>query len=72
MARPKSTAVEQILNAIALLRKARQSWPEGMANPLVAELIREDEAVLQEKLYQTLSRDEAGTPSEGTRRAKKE
>jgi len=67
MARARSTTVEQILKEIEILKKAHQSWPEGVAHPLIAEGLKKAEEDFKEELYQ--EEKKRNTPGEGTRRS---
>jgi len=68
MARARSTTVEQILKEIEILKKAHQSWPEGVAHPLIAEGLKKAEDDLKEELYQAESGSKGSPPVEGSRR----
>jgi hypothetical protein len=58
MAMPKerSNHLDEIVEAISLLKNAESAWPEGFSNPLLKEVLQITERELKEKLFNIVNK----------------
>jgi hypothetical protein len=45
-------SMQQLIEAISLVKNAEHDWPKGMSNPFVRECVQKAEADLKELMYE--------------------
>ena len=56
MSKGMSNRLNEILEAISLLKSAESSWPTGFSNPLLKEIFQKTEREFQEELFNIINK----------------
>lgn len=56
MPKEKSNRLNEILEAISLLKSAESAWPTGFSNPLLKEVFQKTEREFQEELFNIINK----------------
>jgi hypothetical protein len=60
MPKERSNRLNEVIEAIALLKNVERDWPKAVANELLKEALHKIEKGLQEELFQIMSQKKTG------------
>ena len=69
MAKDRSSHLNEVVEAIALLKIVEKEWPQGFENPLLKETFQRKQIDLQEELFQIMSQKKGRKKPEPSRKS---
>ena len=62
MSKEKSNRLNDVIDAIGLLKNVESAWPAGFSNPLLKEVLQKAEREFQEELFNIVNKKKRRLP----------